>query len=183
MVGGRGKEEGGGGAAGGDTSGAQAAATTVACSGTTAARAHDTRSTTARSEEGVDMAPNEPAPASGPGPAVDPATGRVRELEAQVLAQAVQDPAFRARLLADPKAVFAERGLSIPPEVKIQALEETAQQYYLVLPAAAGLRAGAGLSDAELEHVAGGGTTGYTGWTGCGSGQEGCIVGTFAGTC
>jgi Nitrile hydratase, alpha chain len=129
------------------------------------------------------MAPNEPTPASGPGPAVDPATGRARELEAQVLAQAVQDSAFRARLLADPKAVFTEMGLSIPPEVKIQAVQETAEQYYLVLPAAAGRRAGPSLSDAELEHVAGGVATDYAGWTGCGSHQEGCIVGTFGQPC
>ena len=121
------------------------------------------------------MAPNEPAPAARLGPAVDPATGHARELEAQVLAQAVQDPAFRARLLAEPKAVFAERGLSIPPEIQIQVLQETAEQYYLVLPAAAERRAGASLSDADLEHVAGGGSE-YTGWTGCASGQSGCVV-------
>jgi hypothetical protein len=136
------------------------------------------------SEEGVDMAPHEPTPASEPGPSIDPASGRARELEAQVLAQAVQDPAFRARLLAEPKAVFAELGLSIPPEVRIQALQETAEQYYLVLPAAAGRRAGASLSDAQLEAVAGGlpdpdtsgCDTGNSGWTGCDSGQSGCIL-------
>jgi len=140
--------------------------------------------------EGVDKAANEPPPAAGPGPAIDPATGRVRDLEAQVIAQAVQDPAFRARLLAEPKAVFAELGLRIPPDVKIQALEETAEQYYLVLPAAAGPRAGASLSDAELEHVAGGtcmensayyaGGVGseVTEWTGCASGLSGCTLGT-----
>jgi hypothetical protein len=124
------------------------------------------------------MAQNEATPASGTGPALDPASGRARELEAQVIAQAVQDPAFRARLLADPKAVFAEMGLSIPPEVKIQALQETADQYYLVLPALAERRAGAGLSDAELEHVAGGGfiATSDSMWTGCASGQSGCSV-------
>jgi hypothetical protein len=133
------------------------------------------RSTT-RSEEVVDMAAHEPTPASGNTPSLDPISGRARELEAQVLAQAVQDPAFRARLLAEPKAVFAERGLRIPPEVTIQALQETTEQYYLVLPAAAGRRAGARLSDADLEQVAGGG--GYTSnmsWTGCGSGQQGCV--------
>jgi Nitrile hydratase, alpha chain len=124
------------------------------------------------------MTPNEPTPAAGPGPAVDPATGRARDLEAQVIAQAVQDPAFRARLLAEPKAVFAAMGLSIPPEVTIQVVQETAEQYYLVLPAAAGRRAGASLSDAELEHVAGGGhLTDNTEWTGCGSGHTGCVVG------
>jgi hypothetical protein len=121
--------------------------------------------------------------ASGePTPAIDLATGHARDLEAQVIARAVQDPAFRARLLADPRAVFSEMGLSVPPEVKIQAVEETAGQYYLVLPALerAGRHAGASLSDAQLEAVAGGGDagqfTGYSGWTGCGSGQSGCIA-------
>jgi hypothetical protein len=121
-------------------------------------------------------------------PSVDPGTGHARDLEAQVIAQAVQDPAYRARLLADPRAVFAELGLSIPPEVKIQALEETAGQYYLVLPALerAGRHAGASLSDAQLEAIAGGG--GYTeyttdsAWTGCASGQSGCTA-TAASAC
>jgi hypothetical protein len=122
------------------------------------------------------MAANEPTPASGTGPALDPTSGRAREIEAQVLAQAVQDPAFRARLLAEPKAVLAEQGLRIPPEIQIQALEETAEQYYLVLPATVERRAGASLSEAELENVAGGAGSLDTAWTGCGSGQPGCIV-------
>jgi hypothetical protein len=113
-------------------------------------------------------------------PAIDSHTGHAREVEAQVIAQAVQDPAYRARLLADPRAVFAEMGLSIPPEVKIQAVEETAGQYYLVLPAAAERRAGASLSDAQLEAVAGGvyseSSTTDSAWTGCASGQSGCTV-------
>jgi hypothetical protein len=116
-----------------------------------------------------------------PTPAIDVATGHARDFEAQVIARAMQDPAYRARLLADPRAAFAEMGLSIPPEVKIQAAEETAGKYYLVLPALerAVRRAGASLSDAQLEAVAGGGGTGTTntGWTGCGTGQAGCIDG------
>jgi nitrile hydratase alpha subunit len=112
-------------------------------------------------------------------PSVDPGTGHARDFEAQVIAQAVQDPAFRARVLADPRAAFAEMGLSIPPEVKIQAVQETAGQYYLVLPAAAERRTGAVLSDADLEMVAGG--TGPlesqdANWTGCASGQSGCVA-------
>ena len=132
------------------------------------------------------MASQDSMPAQVRTPTVGPASGRARELEAQVIAQAVQDPAYRARLLADPRAVFAEMGLSIPPEVEIQAVEETAGQYYLVLPALerAGRHAGASLSDAQLEAVAGGWEASTisitdscnTGWTGCGSGQSGCIA-------
>jgi hypothetical protein len=111
-------------------------------------------------------------------PSVDPASGHARELEAQVIARAVQDPAFRARLLADPRAVVSEMGLSVPPEVQIQAVEETAGQYYLVLPALerTGRHAGAALSDVELEHIAGGAVTGSTAWTGCGSGDSQCMA-------
>jgi hypothetical protein len=125
------------------------------------------------------MVSNDPASASGNGPSIDPTTGRARDLEAQVLAQAVQDPAFRARVMADPKAVFAEMGLNVPPDVKIQVLQETAQQYFLVLPAAAERRAGASLSDADLERVAGGSgplESQDTQWTGCASGQSGCVA-------
>jgi hypothetical protein len=104
------------------------------------------------------MVPKESASTSGNIPSLDPAVGHARDLQAQVIARAVQDPAFRARLLAEPRAAFAELGLSIPPEVKIDAVEETAGQYYLVLPALerAGRRAGASLSDAQLEAIAGG---------------------------
>jgi len=123
--------------------------------------------------------------AQNPTPAVDPTSGHAREIEAQVIAQAVQDAAFRARVVADPKSVFAEMGLRIPPEIQIQAVQETAQQYYLVLPAVeqTGHHAGASLSDAQLETVAGGawGATAApsaeTQWTGCGSGQSGCVSG------
>jgi nitrile hydratase alpha subunit len=123
-------------------------------------------------------------PMAGRAPSIDPGTGHARDLEAGVIARAVRDPAYRARLLADPKAVFADLGLSVPPEVRIQALEETAGQYYLVLPAVAERPSGASLSDAQLEAVAGGGgdlssgalDTCYAGWTGCGSGQSGCYA-------
>jgi hypothetical protein len=131
------------------------------------------------SKEVVDMTSN------GSAPAIDPGTGHAKDLEAQVIARAVQDPAFRARLLADPRAVFAELGLSIPPEIQIRAVEETAGQYYLVLPAVAERPSGASLSDTQLEAVTGGGDAAPftytdnscdTGWTGCASGQSGCNV-------
>lgn len=129
------------------------------------------------------MAVNEPTPA------IDPTTGHARELEARVIAQVARDPAFRARVVADPQAAFAEMGLSIPVDVQIQTLEESAEQYYLVLPSVASTSgAGARLSDAQLEAVAGGDTgsdscyptSSYsstdTGWTGCASGQSGCLA-------
>ena len=130
------------------------------------------------------MGQQEPVPMAGQALAINPGTGHARDLEARVIAQAVQDPAYRARLLADPKAVFADLGLSVPPEVRIQALQETAEQYYLVLPAVADRPHGGSLSDAQLEAIAGGWEASTisitdscnTGWTGCGSGQSGCLV-------
>jgi hypothetical protein len=130
------------------------------------------------------MREQEPVPMAGQALAINPGTGHARDLEARVIAQAVQDPAYRARLLADPRVVFADLGLSVPPEVRIQALQETAEQYYLVLPAVADRPPGAGLSDAQLEAIAGGWEASTisitdscnTGWTGCGSGQSGCLV-------
>jgi len=126
------------------------------------------------------MASQDQAPASGPPPTVDPSTGHAQEIEAQVIAQAVQDAAFRARVVADPKAAFAEMGLRIPTEVQVQTLEESADQYYLVLPAPARLasRPGTSLTETQLESVAGGSfadPTSVTEWTGCASGQSGCV--------
>lgn len=128
------------------------------------------------------MAPNEPMLTAGQTPAIDPGTGHARDLEGRVVAQAMQDPAFRARVVAEPKAVFAEMGLHIPAEVQIQVMQETAEQYYLVLPAMERMDGGGtSLSDADLEAVAGGTlphtySTCNVAWTGCASGGSGCSV-------
>lgn len=110
-------------------------------------------------------------------------TGRMADVEAQLMNQAMQDTAFRDRLLADPRTVLAEQGLAIPEDVQIQVFQETPNQYYLVLPAATSVEPVV-LSDEELEAVSGGEfldgvplpSSQNTGWTGCGSGQSGCIV-------
>jgi len=57
------------------------------------------------------------------------------ELEARILAQAAQDPAFRQQLLADPKAAVADLlGVTLPPGMSITVLEEQPGHHYLVLP-------------------------------------------------
>lgn len=48
----------------------------------------------------------------------------------------------------------------MPEEVRIVAVEETAQTIYLVLPGVSSAGEGGELSDRELELVAGGGTWG-----------------------
>src|SRR5918998_3081913 len=70
----------------------------------------------------------------------------------------LQDESFRQRLLEDPKgAVEQELGTRLPEEVRVVAVEESAETIYLVLPSTsmAG-REGGELSDLELEKVAGG---------------------------
>ncbi|MBD1856119.1 MULTISPECIES: NHLP leader peptide family RiPP precursor [Leptolyngbya] len=108
-----------------------------------------------------------------------PAIGRMADLETQLIDQAMQDSAFRDRLLTNPKSVLSERGLTVPDEVQIQVLQETSSQFYLVLPSLAdesGSEAIA-LSDAELEAVSGGGSN-VSSWTGCASGRVGCVLST-----
>ena len=106
---------------------------------------------------------------------------RTSETEKELIKKAVEDGEFRDRLIATPKAVLAEFGLEIPAEVQITVKEETASHYYVVLPwvELLELKGIQELGDRELEAVAGGGETQYSGWTGCGSGQSGCIAVTF----
>jgi hypothetical protein len=80
-----------------------------------------------------------------------------RERQAQLVAKAWQDATFRAALLRDPKATIArEFGFSIPDNVQINVVQESATQFYLVLP-----QASAGeLSEQDLQGVAGGAAVG-----------------------
>jgi Nitrile hydratase, alpha chain len=88
------------------------------------------------------------------------------EMERRLVQRSLEDDAFRQRLLADPKAaVEQELGTRLPDDVRVVAVEETAETIYLVLPSSSPLGEGAELSDRELEAVAGGwdaGTSGYT---------------------
>jgi hypothetical protein len=70
-----------------------------------------------------------------------------------MLAPLLQDPAFKARLIADPKAALAERGLKIPEGLTIEVHENTPTVFHLVLPSTT---ASSALSDDELAAAAGG---------------------------
>ncbi len=73
---------------------------------------------------------------------------------AKVIVACWQDEAVKARFLADPKAVHAEHGMTVPDQVGIEASEDTDLHINLTIPASP---AGDGeLSDSELEAVAGG---------------------------
>ena len=79
------------------------------------------------------------------------------ELEAELIAKALQDEAFKQELLSNPKAVFAqELGASIPDNVEIKVVEETPNTIYLVLPMNSEQLADDKLSIDALETVAGG---------------------------
>ena len=80
------------------------------------------------------------------------------EMERRLLQRSLEDDAFRQRLLEDPKAaVEQELGTRLPEDVRVVAVEETADTIYLVLPfrSTEGREAGE-LSDLDLEAVAGG---------------------------
>jgi hypothetical protein len=70
----------------------------------------------------------------------------------KIVARAWRDPAFKARLLADPAAVFEEAGVSIPAGAEVSVLESTASRHYFVLPP----RPTQELSDESLDRVSGG---------------------------
>ncbi|NGZ74905.1 NHLP leader peptide family RiPP precursor [Saccharibacillus alkalitolerans] len=60
---------------------------------------------------------------------------REAALKTQVIQKAWEDPEFRARLLADAKAALRDAfGVELPDGVKLTAVEETAQHFYLVVP-------------------------------------------------
>ena len=85
------------------------------------------------------------------------AAGRA-ELERRLREKDLADDAFRQRLLSDPKAAVEEElGTRLPEDVRVVAMEETADIFYLVLPSHSTEAQEAGeLSDRELEAVAGG---------------------------
>jgi hypothetical protein len=81
---------------------------------------------------------------------------------AKVVSQAWADPEFRARLLDEPAAVFAEHGLEAPGGAQLRAVANSADVVYLVLPA----QPSEELSDDALEAVSGGACAGTAGTAG-----------------
>jgi hypothetical protein len=77
----------------------------------------------------------------------------------EVVARAWSDETYKQRLLSDPKAVLAEAGLPLHPNVQVLVHEAAPTQLHLVLPPPPPERQGDKLSEAELGQVAGGQAT------------------------
>ncbi|WP_371998732.1 NHLP leader peptide family RiPP precursor (plasmid) [Tistrella mobilis] len=74
------------------------------------------------------------------------------EAHRKIVAKAAEDPAFRAALVADPRAAVASLlGIEIPSAVSVTVVEDSPTHLHIVLPAENDQ-----LSDADLEAVAGG---------------------------
>ena len=71
----------------------------------------------------------------------------------QLLLKVWQDPTFKRRLVADPRAVLQEEGLPVPAGKAVRVVEDTAETMHLVLPHKP---AEGELTDDQLEQVAGG---------------------------
>lgn len=71
-------------------------------------------------------------------------------MQAQIIARAVADRDFRARLLADPRAaILGEFGITLPQRMNLEVHENGGNVVHLVLPVVH-------LTEAELELVAAG---------------------------
>jgi broad-specificity NMP kinase len=81
-----------------------------------------------------------------------------RELEAKLVARAWADEGFREQLKADPHAAIAEEvGVNVPEVIRIEVLEETPEQAYLVIPLNR-----VAISEEKLDAVSGGGCDGMS---------------------
>jgi hypothetical protein len=71
----------------------------------------------------------------------------------KVTARAWSDPAYKARLMADPAGVLKEAGIDMPAGMKVKAVENTSDVAHFILPAPP---ADVELSEESLSKVAGG---------------------------
>ena len=73
------------------------------------------------------------------------------DVEAAVVERIKVEPAFRERLLADPRAALAEiTGTELPAVINVTVHEQSRNDIHLTIPSAGDL------ADADLELVAGG---------------------------
>jgi hypothetical protein len=83
-----------------------------------------------------------------------------RDVELQLIEKAWKDDAFRQALVTDPQgAVERELGAKLPAGIQVRVVAESADTFYLVLPANPDRAPAGQLTDQQLEAVAGGGWT------------------------
>jgi hypothetical protein len=73
-------------------------------------------------------------------------------IEGKIIARAWRDPAFKAKLIADPHATLKEAGVTVPAGVTVKVVENSDTHVHLVLPP----KPTSELSDSALDQVAGG---------------------------
>ena len=69
----------------------------------------------------------------------------------QIIAKAWSDADFKAKLLANPAETLQAEGIEVPAGVKVNAVENTNEQFFLVIP-----NKPDALSEEQLDNVAGG---------------------------
>jgi hypothetical protein len=85
---------------------------------------------------------------------MDMTRGEIQDL---LVKFAAEQPKYKDALKKNPKEViYKQFGIQVPGNTKVQVLQESADQIYVVLPHV--VESGAELSDADLEAVAGGHT-------------------------
>ena len=80
----------------------------------------------------------------------------------QMMAKVWSDPAFKQRLMTDPRAVLQEQGIEVPAGLEVRPLQQSQQMIYFPIPAAPSGE----ISDEQLEQVAGGSTASTAGSAG-----------------
>ncbi len=70
----------------------------------------------------------------------------------RIIAKAWADDAFKAALLADPRAMLAAEGIALPAGLTLKVVENTAETMHVILPPPPA----AALSDEAIGAVAGG---------------------------
>jgi hypothetical protein len=77
----------------------------------------------------------------------------------KIIARAWREPAFKAKLIADPQAALKEAGVTVPVGVTVKVVENTDKHFHFVLPP----KPAGEFSDEALDNLAGG--TCYRGQT------------------
>ena len=79
-------------------------------------------------------------------------SGDATSVHWMIIAKAWSDPAFKAKLLADPHAALEELGVAVAAGKTVKVVENADRHLHLVLPP----KPAGALSEEALDHVAGG---------------------------